>query len=109
MVRQIEAMSGAKDALAYPKLLGELASLYEAAVPHFVRQNWNSPLALFTPDRLGMVAKHHMLSNLYRRVSKFVDDPRLRMLFSFQTMYLGLSPFEAPWVYAVLTYMEYGE
>lgn len=109
MVRQIEALSGEKDALAYPKLLGELASLYETAVPNFVRQNWNSPLGLFTPARLGMVAKHHMLANLYRRVSKFVDDPRLRMLFSFQTMYLGLSPFEAPWVYAVLTYMEYGE
>lgn len=109
MVRQIEALSGDKDALAYPKLLGELASLYETAVPNFVRQNWNSPLGLFTPARVGMVAKHHMLANLYRRVSKFVDDPRLRMLFSFQTMYLGLSPFEAPWVYAVLTYMEYGE
>jgi phytoene desaturase len=31
------------------------------------------------------------------------------MLFTFQTMYLGLSPFDAPWVYSVLTYMEYGE
>jgi phytoene desaturase len=38
-----------------------------------------------------------------------VRDPRLQMLFSFQTMYLGLSPKDALWVYGVLTYMESGE
>jgi phytoene desaturase len=38
-----------------------------------------------------------------------VQDERLRMLFSFQTMYLGLSPKQAIWVYGILTYMESGE
>jgi len=109
MIQQIQAMSGQKDALAYPKLLGDLAALYRDSIPNFVRKNFDSPLDFFGPRQLAMVARHGMIGNLARRIERTLDDPRLRMLFSFQTMYLGLSPYDAPWVYAVLTYMEYGE
>ena len=50
-----------------------------------------------------------MLQNLAKKVERTFEDERLRMLFSFQTMYLGLSPYDAPWVYSTLAYMEYGE
>lgn len=109
MVRQIEQMSGRADSLRYPKLLGDLASLYADAIPNFVQKNFDGPADFFGPRQLRLVAKHRMLDNLARRIAHYAEDPRLRMLFSFQTMYLGLSPYQAPWVYGVLTYMEYGE
>jgi len=109
MVEQIEKMSGRKDALAYPQMLGDLAALYEASIPNFVRRNFYGPLDFFSLRALGLVRKHGMLGNLAKGIARYVQDPRLRMLFSFQSMYLGLSPYEAPWVYATLTYMEYGE
>lgn len=109
MVRQIEAISGRKDAENYAVMLGELAALYRDAIPNFVRRNWDSPLQAARPRHLKTVLERGMLGNLYQGISRYMDDERLRMLFSFQTMYLGLSPFDAPWVYAVLTYMEYGE
>lgn len=109
MVQQIEKLSGRDDALAYPKLLGDLAALYKASIPNFVQKNFFSPGDFLTPTALQLVAKHRMLGNYARQMARYVQDPRLRMLFSFQTMYLGLSPYEAPWVYATLTYMEYGE
>ena len=109
MVRQIEAMSGRKDAENYAVMLGELAALYRDSIPNFVRRNWDSPLQAVRPRHLKTVAQRRMLGNLYNGIARHMDDERLRMLFSFQTMYLGLSPFDAPWVYAVLTYMEYGE
>ncbi len=109
MVDQIEKLCGRDEAERYGKLLGDLAELYRLSIPNFVRRNYNSPLDLVRLDSLKTVLKHHMLSNLSKRMEGYVSDPRLRMLFSFQTMYLGLSPFDAPWVYAVLTYMEYGE
>jgi phytoene desaturase len=109
MVRQIEALSGPKDAARYPQLLGELAALYHAAVPNFVRRNYRSSLDLFAPRSAALAIKHGMLGNLAKRMDKTFDDPHLRTLFCLQTMYLGLSPFDAPWVYAVLAYMEYGE
>jgi phytoene desaturase len=109
MIRQIQDLSDPEDALAYPRLLGDLAALYEASIPNFVRKNFYGPADFFAPRSLGLVRRHRMLGNLASGIARYVRDPRLRMLFSFQTMYLGLSPYEAPWVYAVLTYMEYGE
>jgi phytoene desaturase len=109
MVRQIEHLVGREEAERYGKLIGDLAELYRESVPNFVRRNYNSPLDLASPKAIHLVLKHHMLDNLAARVARYVEDPRLRMLFSFQTMYLGLSPYDAPWVYGVLTYMEYGE
>jgi len=109
MIEQIEAMSGRAEAERYGKLIGDLAELYRISIPNFVRRNYTSMLDLATPQALGMVLKHHMLDNLAKRIEHYVTDPRLRMLFTFQTMYLGLSPYDAPWVYGVLTYMEYGE
>ncbi|MCG9894674.1 MAG: phytoene desaturase family protein [Fimbriimonadaceae bacterium] len=109
MKERVAAMTDEDHARRYEKLHGDLKALYEASIPNFVRKNFYSPLDFFGLKQLGMVAKHGMIDNLARRVKRYADDPRLRMLYSFQTMYLGLSPYDAPWVYAVLTYMEYGE
>ncbi|MBC8064275.1 MAG: phytoene desaturase [Chlorobia bacterium] len=108
MVAQIQKLNP-KDARTYPKFLGDLAELYKDSIPNFVEKNYYSPFDFFGLAGLAKVAKHKMLGNLAKRVATYIGDPRLRMLLSFQTMYLGLSPFEAPWVYATLTYMEFGE
>jgi len=108
MVEQMKALSP-KDANRYPGFLADLRALYEASFPNFVEKNFYSPFDFFGPKSLSLVAKHKMLSNLAKRVESYFQDPRIRMLFSFQTMYLGLSPYEAPWVYATLAYMEFGE
>ncbi|MEJ7764789.1 MAG: phytoene desaturase family protein, partial [Acidimicrobiales bacterium] len=39
-------------------------------------------------------------------VQSYFDDPRLVQLFSFQSLYAGLSPFDALAVYSVITYMD---
>jgi len=39
-------------------------------------------------------------------VASYFRDPRLQQIFSFQSMYAGLSPFEALAVYCVITYMD---
>ena len=109
MVRQIEALSGRKDAENYAVMLGDMAALYRDSIPNFVRRNWDSPLQAARPKHLKTVTQRRMLGNLAGGIARYMDDERLRQLFSFQTMYLGLSPYDAPWVYAVLTYMEYGE
>ena len=109
MIANIRAMSGDKAANDYPTFLAELKKLYDESIPHFVRKNFRSIWDFASPAQLKRVLDNHMLSNLAKRIEGKFDDPRLRMIFSFQTMYLGLSPYDAPWVYATLAYMEYGE
>lgn len=109
MVAQLREKFGPEAAARYPGFIGRLGDLYHASMDPFVRRNYDSILDLASPKALAVCAKHGMLGNLATGVAKEFDDPRLRALFCLQTMYLGLSPYEAPWVYAVLVYMEYGE
>src|SRR3712207_9258445 len=51
---------------------------------------------------LRLLLKTKAVNNYYRSVSKFFRTEKLRQAFSLQTMYLGLSPFEAPAVYSLL-------
>jgi phytoene desaturase len=109
MAQRILRMSGMREAEAFAHLMLDLEALYRDAIPNFVERNYRSPLDLARLDSLATVLKHRMLGNLGGRIERTFEDPRLRMLFSFQTMYLGLSPYDAPWVYATLAYMEFGE
>lgn len=109
MLDQIEKLAGIEEASRYPAFIGRLGELYHGSVPHFVRNNFFTPWSFLAPAQLGRVLRHKMLANLYKQVAGTFKDERLRQLFSFQTMYLGLSPYESPFVYATLTYMEYGE
>ena len=109
MIAQIKNLSGEKDARSFSKMLGELSELYYESIPRFVRRNYDSFLPLLSPVSAFVAIKYGMLGNLARMMEKRFEDSRLQILFCLQTMYLGLSPKHAPSVYAVLTYMEYGE
>lgn len=109
MVRAIEELCGKEEASRYPGFLGEVGNLYHGAIDHFVRSNYSRVKDFAAPSQIKRILTLGMLKNLAKKVERRFEDPRLRMLFSFQTMYLGLSPYQAPWVYATLAYMEYGE
>jgi phytoene desaturase len=109
MRRNLQQLAGDADASKYPAFIGKLGELYQESIPNFVRRNYNSPLDIIRPGSLKLALKHRMLSNLRKEVERTFKDPRLQHLFCLQTMYLGLSPYDAPYVYAVLVYMEYGE
>ena len=109
MKARFRAIGADSDADRYEPFLRSLKDLYDESIPSFVRKNYKGLADFATPSQLGRVVRHGMLGNLAKRVEATFTDPRVRMLFMFQTMYLGLSPFDAPWVYATLAYMEYGE
>lgn len=94
---------------SYLKFFSYLSKLYRLTIPNFVDKNYRRLSDFINPKSLYYLATLKMLGSLYGKVSNYFTDERLRMLFSFQTMYLGISPFEAPSVYGVVTYMESGE
>lgn len=40
-------------------------------------------------------------------LSRFFSDPRIRLAFSFQSKYLGMSPFNCPSLFTILSFLEY--
>ena len=107
MAEEIRRTCGPADAAAFGRFADWLARLYRIEQPHFVERNYDGPLDLLRP--LGPALRLARLG-AFRRMAAVVDsyfsDPRLRMLFSFQSLYAGLSPFDALAVYCVITYMD---
>jgi len=45
--------------------------------------------------------------SLHTYLKKFFSDPRILLTFSFQSKYLGMSPFTCPALFSILAFMEY--
>jgi phytoene desaturase len=74
---------------------------------HFIDANFDSVLDLVKPWRAGLeLVRLGGFGKLGRKVASFFDDERLQRIFSFQSMYAGLAPYEALSLYAVITYMD---
>ncbi len=88
------------------RYLSEGAQVMEAGLNHFIERDFRTPLDYFSPMNLPLFFKVKAHVKHYRNVSTYFDDERLRRAFSFQNMYLGLSPFDAPATYSVLQFTE---
>jgi phytoene desaturase len=45
--------------------------------------------------------------SLDSELNRYFDDPRIRLAFSFQSKYLGMSPFNCPSLFSILSFLEY--
>ena len=92
-----------------------------AAIPAFMAEN-RQKLALFKPilesPFLRRRASMHprMMkalpalrpwNSLDRELQRHFKDPRVRLAFSFQSKYLGMSPFRCPGLFSILSFLEY--
>jgi phytoene desaturase len=53
---------------------------------------------------LPMLRPHQSIDTYLKR---FFADPRIRLAFSFQSKYLGMSPFRCPSLFSILSFLEY--
>jgi phytoene desaturase (3,4-didehydrolycopene-forming) len=51
----------------------------------------------------------HPFESIYSRASRYFWSERLRRVFTFGSMYMGMSPFDAPGTYSLLQYTELAE
>ena len=104
---EIARTCGSLDAAAFDDFVDWLRKLYLVELPHFIDQNFDSPLGLVrSPAAVAKLIRLGAFGRLGNAVRKRFRDPRLHRLFSFQAMYAGLAPDAALAVYAVITYMD---
>ncbi len=108
MREQIEAMEpGAFD--GFLRYLRDGYRFYRLALERFVGRNFRSALEYFSPQQIPLLFRMRALRRHYDETRRYVRDPRLRAALTFQDMYLGLSPYEAPATYALLAASELTE
>lgn len=79
---------------------------YRLSLDRFVGRNFYSLADYFSPGNLPLLFQLKALTRHYDNVGHYFRDPRLKAAFTFQNMYLGLSPFDAPATYSLLQYTE---
>jgi phytoene desaturase len=107
MTDEIRQFANAREAEAFGRFCDWLEQLYRVEMAHFIDANFDSVLDLVKPWRAGLeLVRLGGFGKLGRKVASFFDDERLQRIFSFQSMYAGLAPYEALSLYAVITYMD---
>ena len=108
MQKQLEAVekTAFTGFLAY---LAEGARHYKISLEKFVGRNFYSLLDYFSLKNLPLIFQLKALQKHYTNTGRFFKDERLKAAFTFQNMYLGLSPYDAPATYSLLQYTELAE
>ena len=108
MQSQLEAVE--KSAFTgFLNYIAEGAKHYKLSLDKFVGRNFFSIFDYFSPKNLPLIFKLKALDKHYRNTGRFFKDERLKAAFTFQNMYLGLSPYDAPATYSLLQYTELAE
>jgi phytoene desaturase len=105
MAAAIEEFAGFGQAAGYRRLREWLERLYRVEFDGFISANFDSPLSLLTPQ-LARLAAMGGFRKWERMVSRHISDTRLQRVFTFQSLYAGVSPRDALAVYAVIAYMD---
>jgi phytoene desaturase len=94
---------------AGPRLLAflaETARLYRIGLDGFVDRNVNRRRDFFNLKNAALLFKGRAMERLQRMVARYFSSEKLQHTFSFQSLYLGLSPFATPAIYSLLAYTE---
>jgi phytoene desaturase len=105
MAERIRAFSGPADADGYRRYVDFVTRLYRLQMRHFIDRNFDSPLDL-VDSSLARLVGLGAFSRLAPTVARYFRDERLQRIFSFQSMYAGVSPARALAIYAVISYMD---
>lgn len=105
MTEQVAKISPG-DALSFQRFLDEnrvkLARFQPALESPFL--GWSSVLRW---DMLKMLPILRPWLSLDGELGRYFRDPRIRLAFSFQSKYLGMSPFRCPSLFSILSFLEY--
>jgi phytoene desaturase len=107
MSEEIRTFAGPDEAAGFERFCAWLHELYDVEMANFIDTNFDSVFDLARPLAPAMkLVRLGGFGKLGRRVARYFDDERLQRIFSFQSMYAGLAPYDALALYAIITYMD---
>jgi phytoene desaturase len=87
------------------RFIGDSARKYELGM-EFVDRNYDRLTDLANPTALIRLLQTRAHQNLYQQVDGYFRNDKLSKAFSFHSMFLGLSPFDALAMYTLITYAD---
>lgn len=105
LTKSLEAISE-EDAQGYFAFLADIYQRYLLAKKHFITKSFRGFWDFYNPKSLFAGIRLRTFSDAYSSISKFVKDERLRKSLAFQTLYIGVSPYQGPSLYTIIPMIE---
>jgi len=105
MQEQLEAVEPGSFS-GFLRYMGEGYVHYKLGMEKLVNRNFRTASDFFNLDNAHLFFQIRPLINHYQNISAYFEDPRLKAAFTFQDVYMGLSPFEAPATFSMMSFTE---
>jgi phytoene desaturase len=79
---------------------------YHLGIQKLVHPDFRRASDFFKLEHIPLIHQVKPLVKHYANMSRYFDDARLKAAFTFQDVYMGLSPFEAPATFSMMPYTE---
>ena len=91
---------------SFTRFMNETREKFARFAP-FLEKPFESWTDLANPDLLKLVPLLKPWKSLDAELGRFFSDERIRLAFTFQSKYLGMSPFRCPSLFSILSFLEY--
>jgi phytoene desaturase len=91
---------------SFTRFMEATRAKFERFAP-FLEQPFQSWRDLASPDLLKLMPILKPWRSLDSELGTFFSDERIRLAFTFQSKYLGMSPFRCPSLFSILSFLEY--
>ncbi|PHH59966.1 hypothetical protein CDD81_2325 [Ophiocordyceps australis] len=103
---QIEPLEGKNGFQRFLAFMKEAGLHYDLSMAHVLSRNFSNYASLVYTKLLASMLQMHVTESVYSRASRYFHSEKLRRVFTFASMYLGMSPYEALGTYSLLQYTE---
>ena len=90
----------------FQRYLQEGERHYQMVLDNLVNRDFRRASDFFNLQNLPLIFRLKALINHYRNMSAYFEERRLKSAFTFQDIYMGLSPFEASATFSMMPYTE---
>ncbi len=90
---------------AFDAFIAETARIYDTVRP--LMNNCYTKKALINPQYWLLIKKLRALESYWKFARRFFSSEKLCYAFTFESMFIGVSPFDAPAFYSVITYADH--
>ena len=105
MARQISQFAP-QDAGAFKRYMDDNRVKLEKFRP-VLESPFGSVFDLIRPSLMSAAKHLHPFRSVGSELERYFSDPRLVIAFAFQSKYLGMSPFQCPSLFSILSFLEY--
>ncbi len=101
LIKNLESIS-TEAAIGYMKFLAEVYERYIIANDHFLQQSFENPSDFFKISSIINALKTKAFSTSHQLISEYIKDEKLQKFLCYQSLYVGISPYEGPSIYTLV-------